>query len=63
MIHDLRIACALPLLLEIPDYAFTYLVILDRRISWRARWVHIMDLGDDQESESRRNAVKIVKRR
>ena len=32
MTYDLRIACALLLLLEIPDCAFTYLVIWDKRM-------------------------------
>lgn len=64
MIHDLRIARALLLLLllEIPDCGiFHNLVILDREISWRAHWVHIMGLEEYRESESKENAAKIVK--
>jgi hypothetical protein len=33
-----ELLCAPLLLLEIPDCAFTYMVIWDKRISWRVLW-------------------------
>jgi hypothetical protein len=57
MIHDLRIACALLLLLEIPDCAFTYLVICIMESTVGSPHV----FGGRSGVGERQNAVKMVR--
>jgi hypothetical protein len=68
MIHELRIAWALflllLLLLEIPDCAFQYSVILDRGVSWRAHWVPYHGYGGrsgvGEQRECRENSQMVL---